>query len=100
WKPGLPGAASDVSAEFSDATNRTINYDYGGPSIQFSSMILANGGTGSTIFSQAGNTFNSELEVIAGTGGNGYWQMSGGAHNVNRMIFGIGSSAPEKGVGT
>src|SRR5437773_1737901 len=75
WLGGVPGAGSVVLAQFSDATNRTINYDYGGPSIQFNSLVISNGGIGSMIFSQAGNTFNSDAEIIASTTGNGYWQM-------------------------
>src|SRR5438876_8917898 len=97
WNNGAPGAASDAALEAFDAINRTINYDYGGASIQFNSLTIANN-SGSAIFSQSANTFNCAFENIAHYFyGPGYWQMTGGLHNVSNLTFGSGTYS---GIGT
>ena len=44
WLGGVPGAGYDVYLVNSDAINRTINYDYGGTSVQLNSMFLDRSG--------------------------------------------------------
>src|SRR2546430_17640387 len=53
WNPGVPGAGFDVSLATNGTINRTVNYDYGGASIQFNSLNISNfgSGSGSMIFS-------------------------------------------------
>src|SRR3954454_3508697 len=98
WIGGVPVAGSDAWVARGDAINRTINYDYGGPSIQLNAVTIVNNGTGSMVFSQAANTLNATSEAIGVLNGRGYWQLSGGTHNVNVLTFGDTSSS--RGIGT
>src|SRR4051812_35468116 len=59
WLGGAPATASDAFIIHNDAINRTITYNYSGASIQFNSLTVDNSGTGSNLFSQSNNTFNS-----------------------------------------
>src|SRR5205823_192018 len=68
WLGGTPVAGSDVFSRHSDAINRTITYDYAGASIQFNSFQIDQTGTGSEIFSQSTNTFNSVSSIVGGQG--------------------------------
>jgi hypothetical protein len=103
WNNNVPVGSIDVFSRHNDATNRTINYDYGGPSIQLNSMTIENTATGSELFQQTANTFNSLTETI-GDSGSGYWTLGGGTHNVtvsnNSIGLAFGSLTTGKGTGT
>src|SRR3954470_22319274 len=78
WLGGVPtdGAAAIIS--HNDAINRTITYDYAGPSIDFATFQVQNIGTGTTLFVQNANTFTTSFEVIGdNAGGAGFWRLTG-----------------------
>src|SRR5581483_5494865 len=75
WVGGVPAAGTDAVIAHADGTNRVINYDYGGASIQLNSLTVNNTGVGSEIFSQGGKQITVLSETI-GTSGNGYWSLS------------------------
>src|SRR4051794_29349581 len=51
WFGGVPVAGADAFVARGDTFNRTITYDYGGPSIQLNAFTIVNNGTGSMVFS-------------------------------------------------
>src|SRR5439155_20704658 len=102
WLGGVPTSSNNINIVHAVGVNRTITYDYTGASILFATMSVENTGTGSALFSQSANTFNSANETI-GTGGTGYFILSGGAHNVTASGasgMNFGSNATGKGIGT
>jgi hypothetical protein len=93
WSIGVPTATADVFIVQSDLVDRSVTYDYAGPSISLNSLTVDNTGGGTNTLSQADNNLTITNNEYVGSNGAGVFSQNGGSNTARFLYLGYGNSA-------